>query len=117
MKRHHHPIAAVSPTSKTEGTWNSIHVFEAEDNGSFCYYKLTSTVILHLGTKTETDGEVDFSGYLTRQTEQRLAVQGEAGHIVNIGKVRDIFECLLGHTTSRTNCGAGNSWSRSSSSR
>ena len=82
---------AVSPNSKTEGTWNSVHVFEAQDRGAVTYYKLTSTVILHLGAKSETIGGLDLSGYLNRQTEQTLPAHDDAGQIVNVGKVRRAF--------------------------
>lgn len=89
---------AVSPTGKTEeGTWDSIHVFEAIDKGHTYHYKLTSTVILHMSTNGENVGEVDLSGNMTRQVEQDMAVRNDSWQIVNIGKVR-LFFLLLERT-------------------
>lgn len=86
---------AVSPNSKTEGTWNSVHVFEAQDRGAVTYYKLTSTVILHLGTKSEAVGGLDLSGYLNRQTEQNLPAHDDAGQIINVGKLVEDLELKM----------------------
>ena len=68
-----------------------MHVFEAQDRGAVTYYKLTSTVILHLGTKSEAVGGLDLSGYLNRQTEQNLPAHDDAGQIINVGKVRGLL--------------------------
>jgi capping protein (actin filament) muscle Z-line, beta len=65
---------AVSPTGKSEGAWDSIHVFEAIDRARTAHYKLTSTVILHLSTNSESLGEMDLSGNMTRQV--RASVLG-----------------------------------------
>ncbi|KAI9883661.1 MAG: F-actin-capping protein subunit beta [Watsoniomyces obsoletus] len=77
----------VSPASKSEGAWDSIHVFEATDMGPTSHYKLTSTVILHLSTTGESLGEMDLSGNMTRQVEQSMGVHDDASQIANIGKV------------------------------
>ena len=90
---------AVSSASKTEGGWDSIHVFEAVERGRMTTYKLTSTVILHLSTKAESFGEVDLSGNMTRQVEQMLAAHDDTMHLVNIGKV-GLRECYLTRVSS-----------------
>ena len=69
------------------GSWDSIHVFEASERGRNAHYKLTSTIMLHLVTKSATaapgsgtgkgkqeesaagngKGEITLSGSMTRQ--------------------------------------------------
>jgi len=80
---------AVTPGSKQSGCWDSIHVFESEmkPGGRRAHYKLTSTVILSLGTYTENLGSMDLSGNMVRQVEQDLPVDDDAGNIANIGRV------------------------------
>ena len=58
---HRHMLmqAAVNPTPKSSGSWDSIHVFDAQDRARTSHYKLTSTVILSLGTDSETLGGLD----------------------------------------------------------
>lgn len=79
---------AVNPNSKTSGSWDSIHVFESQDKARRAHYKLTSTVILNLGTDTESLGTMDLSGNMVRQVEQDLPVEDDGSHVANIGKVR-----------------------------
>jgi hypothetical protein len=52
------------------------------------HYKLTSTVILNLGTDTDVLGSMDLSGNMVRQVEQDMAVEDDNSHVINIGKVR-----------------------------
>lgn len=58
------------------GSWDSLHVFECQERGRSAKYKLTSTVMLVLATKTaakaekvegEGNGQVTLSGSMTRQ--------------------------------------------------
>jgi capping protein beta len=58
------------------------------------HYKLTSTVILNLGTDTDVLGSMDLSGNMVRQVEQDMAVEDDNSHVINIGKVKpmDLFE-------------------------
>lgn len=88
-------LAAVSPTGKSEGAWDSIHVFEAIDRARTAHYKLTSTVILHLSTGNETLGEMDLSGNMTRQIEQDMPVEDDSSHIVNVGKLVEDMELKM----------------------
>lgn len=84
--------------SNTEGGWDSIHVFEAIDRGRIFHYKLTSTVILHLGTKGESLGEMDLSGNMTRQIEQDMPInttQGDQSHVVNVGRLVEDMELKM----------------------
>jgi capping protein (actin filament) muscle Z-line, beta len=78
---------AVSPNSKTSGTWDSIHVFESQDRARRAHYKLTSTVILNLGTDAENLGNMDLSGNMVRQVEQDLPIDDDSSHVANIGRV------------------------------
>ena len=84
-----------SPKGKTEGGWDSIHVFEAIDRARTAHYKLTSTVILHLGTSNESLGEMDLSGNMTRQIEQDMPVDDDSSHIVNVGKLVEDMELKM----------------------
>lgn len=59
-------LPAPSP-NEPSGSWDSIHVFEANERGRTAHYKLTSTVMLQLKVKGEASGEVDLSGSMTRQ--------------------------------------------------
>ena len=85
----------------TEGYWDAIHVVEAQEDaeGKRAEYKLTSTVMLHLATKTGDDGGADaagnlrMSGSLTRQEEQEASMA--EGHLVNIGVMIEEMEAKL----------------------
>lgn len=84
-----------TPKGRSEGAWDSIHVFEATDRGRTSHYKLTSTVILQMSTESETLGEMDLSGNMTRQIEQDMAVLDDAGHVVNVGKLVEDMELKM----------------------
>ncbi|KAI9834747.1 MAG: F-actin-capping protein subunit beta [Sarea resinae] len=84
-----------APTGKSEGAWDSIHVFEAVDRARTAHYKLTSTVILHLGMGEEDLGDMDLSGNMTRQIEQDLPVEDDSSHIANIGKLVEDMELKM----------------------
>lgn len=70
-------------------------MFEATDRGRTSHYKLTSTVILRMSTESETLGEMDLSGNMTRQIEQDMSVLDDAGHIVNVGKLVEDMELKM----------------------
>jgi len=73
--------ALTADGSAPTGTWDSLHVFECHERGRSAKYKLTSTVMLVLETKTTAkaelkgaavkgatgDGGVTLSGSMTRQ--------------------------------------------------
>lgn len=84
-----------TPKGKSEGAWDSIHVFEAIDRGRVTHYKLTSTVILRLSTGNEALGEMDLSGNMTRQVEQDMPVIDDTSHIVNVGKLTEDMELKM----------------------
>lgn len=88
-------IAVATPAGKSEGAWDSIHVFEAIDRARTAHYKLTSTVILHLSTGNEALGEMDLSGNMTRQIEQDMPVEDDTSHIANIGKLVEDMELKM----------------------
>jgi capping protein beta len=97
---------AATPKGKSEGGWDSIHVFEAIDRARTAHYKLTSTVILHLGTSSESLGEMDLSGNMTRQIEQDMPVVDDSSHIVNVGRLVEDMELKMRNLLrmSRTSC-------------
>ncbi|EKD19187.1 uncharacterized protein L3040_009371 [Drepanopeziza brunnea f. sp. 'multigermtubi'] len=84
-----------APSSKSEGSWDSIHVFEAVDRARTAHYKLTSTVILSLSTSTAELGDMDLSGNMTRQIESTLPVDDDVSHIANIGKLVEDMELKM----------------------
>lgn len=86
---------AATPSGKSEGGWDSIHVFEAIDRARTSHYKLTSTVILRLSTGGEALGDMDLSGNMTRQIEQDMPVQDDSSHIVNVGKLVEDMELKM----------------------
>lgn len=86
---------AATPSGKSEGGWDSIHVFEAIDRARTSHYKLTSTVILRLSTASESLGGMDLSGNMTRQIEQDMPVQDDTSHIVNVGKLVEDMELKM----------------------
>ncbi|KAL8714771.1 MAG: hypothetical protein Q9220_001284 [cf. Caloplaca sp. 1 TL-2023] len=88
-------LKKATPQGSSEGGWDSIHVFEAIDRARTAHYKLTSTVILRLGTRNEALGDMDLSGNMTRQVEQDMPVQDDASHIVNIGKLVEDMELKM----------------------
>ena len=92
-----------TPQGKSEGGWDSIHVFEAIDRARTAHYKLTSTVILHLGTKSESLGDMDLSGNMTRQVEQDMIVENDDSHIVNVGRLVEDMELKMRNLL-RTSC-------------
>jgi capping protein (actin filament) muscle Z-line, beta len=83
---------SVSSSSKSSGSWDSIHTFEVHDRARTSQYKQTSTVILNLGSKAESLGTLDLSGNMVRQVIEDRPVEDDSSHVVNIGKVRT---CLV----------------------
>ncbi|KAK9323188.1 F-actin-capping protein subunit beta [Lipomyces orientalis] len=84
-----------SETSKGQGDWDSIHVFEAQERGRNAHYKLTSTIILNLVTSNKSIGTFDLGGNLTRQVEQDYPVEDETSHVANIGKMVEDIESKM----------------------
>ena len=83
-------------TSKaSSGAWDSIHVLEVVERGRSARYKLTSTVILSLGGAGEALGELALSGNMTRQVEMDMAVDGDEGHVVNVGRMVEDMELKM----------------------
>lgn len=82
--------------------WDSIHVVEVDEHrgrtSKSAHYKLTSTIILHLGRENEKVGSMSLAGSLTRQVESDLVVdsvgnQGkDGGHVCNIGRLVEDME-------------------------
>jgi len=79
----------------TTGAWDSIHVLEVVERGRSSKYKLTSTVILNLGSTSEALGKLDLSGNMTRQVEQDLPADGDEAHVCNIGRMVEDMELKM----------------------
>nr|ODN87923.1 capping protein (actin filament) muscle Z-line, beta [Cryptococcus depauperatus CBS 7841] len=106
------------------GSWDSLHVFECHERGRSAKYKLTSTVMLVMETKTltkvegkgqedsEGTGGVTLSGNMTRQVRidfsslpapKRLRLQAEidyplptsSSHISNVGRMVEDMEIKM----------------------
>jgi capping protein beta len=67
---------ALPSDAEHTGSWDSLHVFECQERGRSAKYKLTSTVMLVLKSKTAAQaekvdgkgsGDVALSGSMTRQ--------------------------------------------------
>ncbi|KAF7845804.1 hypothetical protein BT93_L0581, partial [Corymbia citriodora subsp. variegata] len=89
-------LKKASPAQKgSSGAWDSIHVLEVVERGRSAKYKLTSTVILNLGSSGEGLGELDLSGNMTRQVEADMVVEGDEGHVSNVGKMVEDMELKM----------------------
>lgn len=91
-------FSVATPGTASEGTWDSIHVFEAIDRARFTQYNLTSTVILSLattGSAAAGQGEMDLSGNMTRQIEMELPAETEEQQIANIGRLVEDMELKM----------------------
>ena len=84
-----------TPGAASEGTWDSIHVFEAIDRARFTQYNLTSTVIRSLAGAGAGLGEMDLSGNMTRQIEMELPAETEEQQIANIGRLVEDMELKM----------------------
>jgi capping protein beta len=109
--------SALSEDAPHQGSWDSIHIFEARERGRQARYSLTSTILLWLNTKPaegEAAKDVSLSGSMTRQVcsrqpspscrgepradsqttqiEQDYALANPAAHIVNVGKLVEDME-------------------------
>ncbi|KAL9102617.1 MAG: hypothetical protein Q9163_002261 [Psora crenata] len=88
-------LKKTTPKGKSEGGWDSIHVFEAIDRARTAHYKLTSTVILRLSTTNNELGDMYLSGNMTRQIEQDMSVTDDSSHIVNVGRLVEDMELRM----------------------
>lgn len=88
-----------------EAGWDSIHVLEVQEAATKrkAHYKLTSTVILDLSSKSQGSGvdELELAGNLTRQQQAEVPLQGisdgqiEQSHVVNIGRMVEEMETKM----------------------
>lgn len=91
-----------SGRGEEDAGWDSIHVVEVDEQrgrtSKSAHYKLTSTIILHLGRENDRIGSMSLAGSLTRQVESDLVVdsvgsQGkDGGHVCNIGRLVEDME-------------------------
>jgi len=80
------------------GCWDSVNVIEAIESSSgdkksvTATYKLTTTVMLHMGVEKQELGDTVLAGSLTRQTELSSPVNESKTHIANIGRMIEDME-------------------------
>ncbi|KZV63098.1 F-actin capping protein, beta subunit [Peniophora sp. CONT] len=94
-------------TAEASGSWDSIHVFEVSERGRQAHYKLTSTVMLQLVRRHESDGKekgkekeegwksngsTNLSGSMTRQMEADHPIPEQAAHVPNVGRIVEEME-------------------------
>jgi F-actin capping protein, beta subunit len=62
-------VAVEGTESIKEGSWDSIHIVEAQENKipGKTTYKLTTTCMVHMGVEKPEVGNTSLSGSLTRQ--------------------------------------------------
>lgn len=84
-------------TVTRQGSWDSIHVFEANERGRTAHYKLTSTVMLHVLRRDGAIGELELGGSMTRQTDQDAPLDPTlaSAHVANIGKLIEDMEMKM----------------------
>jgi len=87
-------------TTKKElesGWWDSIHVFDVTEAKKNHYeYKLTTTVMVSMGMKSPTVGDVDLSGSMTQQETKVYPMDEKANpHIANMGKLLEDMELKI----------------------
>lgn len=77
-----------------KGCWDSIHVVEVTESSdkTSATYKLTTTVMLHMGVERAEVGDTVLAGSLTRQTEATFNVNETKTHIANIGRMIEDLE-------------------------
>ncbi|WBW73711.1 F-actin capping protein beta subunit Acp2 [Schizosaccharomyces osmophilus] len=80
--------------------WDSIHVFEClpTSETDVFDYRLTSTIILYLGSDQHSSlvsGALNLSGHLTRQTSQRMPASEQDGEVGNIGRLVEEMETRM----------------------
>lgn len=102
-------LKKASNAAGTSGAWDSIHVLEVVERGRSSKYKLTSTVILNLGSSSEALGKLDLSGNMTRQVEQDLPADGDEAHVCNIGRMVEDMELKMRNLLRKS--AMGNGWS------
>lgn len=79
-----------------KGWWDSIHVFEVEeDKDGYSVYKLTTTVMISMILSDDKIGQVDLSGLRTQQETRRLLVDADSPHIANMGKMLEDMELRI----------------------
>lgn len=80
-----------------KGSWDSIHVFEANKVGDGEYsYKLTTTVMVAMVIKDEKKmGTADLSGNMTQQSSKKIKLSPVKTHIANMGQMLEEMELRI----------------------
>ena len=76
------------------GSWDGIHVIEVTEKAGTkqFVYKLTSTVMLNTDVQKEECGKTSLAGSVTRQAEKTASIEGENGHVANMGSMVEDME-------------------------
>jgi capping protein beta len=108
-KKHPIPEDADPKTAlESEGSWMAIHVVEAavDDKAATASYKLTTTVMLDLASKSSGMGNSSqISGNLTRTSEKSKGFSAPHDHIATIGEMVEQMEGRVRETLREVYCG------------
>jgi len=94
-------------TQKTKGVesgnWDSINVVDVKVDSANkkANYKVTTTVILDIGVKNQTVGDLSLSGHITKQKEEvGVTIEGAADefHLAKIGRLVEDNESNVKHS-------------------
>eukprot|EP00656_Telonema_subtile_P003519 TRINITY_DN11600_c0_g2_i1.p1 TRINITY_DN11600_c0_g2~~TRINITY_DN11600_c0_g2_i1.p1 ORF type:complete len:279 (+),score=73.19 TRINITY_DN11600_c0_g2_i1:49-885(+) len=93
-------IKKVADTKRglSQGGWDGIHVFEVQHGGQSsgtARYKLTSTVLVSIGTDSAERGTTRMGGSTTKQVENDLPFDETVNHVVNMGTMLEAMETTL----------------------
>lgn len=87
-------VVLIKKTIDEYSSWDSIHVFEIENQGpDTAVYRLTSTIILDL--RSSSADTTYLSGNLTRQTQREFQFKDSASHVANIGSLIEDVETQM----------------------
>jgi len=95
-------IKKVADTKRglSHGGWDGIHVFEVKHGGQqegTARYKLTSTVIVSIGTDSSERGTMRLGGSTTKQIENDMVFDETVNHVINMGTMLEGMETTLRH--------------------
>ncbi|KAI9291077.1 F-actin capping protein beta subunit [Neoconidiobolus thromboides FSU 785] len=83
---------------RVRGAWDSIHIFEADLNGSHVVYRLSSSILLYTITNNSNVGTLNLSGSIRRMSEIESSVTQMNDHIINLGQLIEEQESKIRNT-------------------
>lgn len=91
-------VVLLKKGDKSLSSWDGIHIIEVLQEGSEVVYRITTTIILHLGAARK----MTLSGNLTRQTEKSFPAPSKLSedqlhvwHISNLGSLVETIESQM----------------------